>query len=253
MANKSFQSSNPIQNYNNESDATQSGLIKRRSGLKRHMTYMWESSIPDKWKEIKGEKYFHHVTSSTKSKDTLEFLRKTEKYIEKISKPYQSNISSMATTPKLNKTPSPIPAANNSNDFKRRKELPELRRAKNKSFNKLELVAQRLVENKSIPKLRKNPSFDARMGMTFTDSKPEFLIQYKTHANFQIKINKKIVSEDHNFVKQRKNLAKKLLNFSLSVNSSPKSHLSGIESNFHSNAFSKKSPLLKNKLRLSYA
>ena len=46
--------------------------------------YIWETSIPKKWKEIVGKDYFVHISKSNQAKNTLEFLKETHQYINKI-------------------------------------------------------------------------------------------------------------------------------------------------------------------------
>lgn len=46
--------------------------------------YLWETSIPKRWKEIKGEDYFQPVYSNSRPKHTLEFLKESQRYIDKI-------------------------------------------------------------------------------------------------------------------------------------------------------------------------
>ena len=48
------------------------------------MIYIWDSSIPDKWKKIVGEDHFIHISKSSKARNTLEFMAETQKYIERI-------------------------------------------------------------------------------------------------------------------------------------------------------------------------
>lgn len=52
--------------------------------------YIWEASIPDKWKEIAGEDYFVHISKSGKAKNTLEFMSETQRYIHKIRSTIES-------------------------------------------------------------------------------------------------------------------------------------------------------------------
>ena len=49
--------------------------------------YMWSSSIPEKWKEIKGAKGFQHVSQTGNNRNTLDFLKTNEKYINTIADP----------------------------------------------------------------------------------------------------------------------------------------------------------------------
>ena len=62
------------------------------------MVYIWDTSIPDKWKKIAGEDHFIHISKSNRAKNTLEFMRETQRYIHQIrSSVNASNYSSPRT------------------------------------------------------------------------------------------------------------------------------------------------------------
>lgn len=51
---------------------------------KERFIYIWDSSIPEKWREIAGNDHFIHISQSNKAKNTLEFLTETQRYIHNI-------------------------------------------------------------------------------------------------------------------------------------------------------------------------
>ena len=48
------------------------------------MIYIWDTSIPDKWRKIAGEDHFIHISKSNRAKNTLEFMIDTQRYIHQI-------------------------------------------------------------------------------------------------------------------------------------------------------------------------
>lgn len=61
--------------------------------MKDKKIYIWQSSIPEKWKKIAGEDYFVHISKSNRAKNTLEFLQETQRYIVKIRGALQESSS----------------------------------------------------------------------------------------------------------------------------------------------------------------
>ncbi|OMJ95385.1 hypothetical protein SteCoe_1307 [Stentor coeruleus] len=68
--------------------------------------YMWESSIPEKWIDIKGRQAFQHVSETGNNRNTLDFLETNQKYINTIADPRSkspsaqgSRIASRVTSP----------------------------------------------------------------------------------------------------------------------------------------------------------
>ena len=60
----------------------------------KELIYNWETSIPTKWKKIKGEKYFVSIKKTSRPKNTMEFIAETQKYIDNISNPYKNSLNS---------------------------------------------------------------------------------------------------------------------------------------------------------------
>ncbi|CAG9313495.1 unnamed protein product [Blepharisma stoltei] len=52
--------------------------------ISKSSSYVWASSIPQRWKDLKGNSYFLHISQTSRPKDTLEFLRESQKYIDEI-------------------------------------------------------------------------------------------------------------------------------------------------------------------------
>jgi hypothetical protein len=68
--------------------------------------YMWASSIPDKWIDIKGRQGFQHVSETGNNRNTLDFLESNQKYINTIADPKSrspsaqgSRVTSRVTSP----------------------------------------------------------------------------------------------------------------------------------------------------------
>ena len=61
--------------------------------MKDKKIYIWQSSIPEKWKKIAGEDHFVHISKSNRAKNTLEFLQETQRYIVKIRGALQESSS----------------------------------------------------------------------------------------------------------------------------------------------------------------
>ena len=55
-----------------------------RDKTKSTKLYVWKSSIPQKWLDIKGNSYFEHVNDTNKPHTTIQFLKETQKYINYI-------------------------------------------------------------------------------------------------------------------------------------------------------------------------
>lgn len=74
------------------------GNIRKLWKLQRtNLVYTWESSIPEKWRLIKGDKFFLNVKNTMKPHSTLEFLQETQKYINKIRASQHSSPSNTTT------------------------------------------------------------------------------------------------------------------------------------------------------------
>lgn len=153
--NSLFHESRPHLFTSQDFAASSSVGIESRFNLResrKSMTYMWESSIPKKWRDIKGTGYFTHISQTEQSKDTLDFLKNSQKYIETICKP-RNEKSHMVISPRYRK-----PQSHNSNKVQEKeikKALPQIRRNKNSmSSEDFSLEAKSLLCNKSLPKLQ---------------------------------------------------------------------------------------------------
>lgn len=72
-------------------------LLKKSLSLKEYQTsgqldfkYIWQASIPESWTKIMQKKNIRKFQLSKQSRNTLEFLEETQKYISKICLPEKS-------------------------------------------------------------------------------------------------------------------------------------------------------------------
>lgn len=69
---------------------------------------IWPSSIPDSWKRILQKKNLPNIKIHKSSRSTLEFLQETQKYIETIRKPMDSNELEMVPSSRNNSRSGPL-------------------------------------------------------------------------------------------------------------------------------------------------
>jgi hypothetical protein len=71
--------------------------------------FMWHSSIPETWIKIKGAEAFQHVSQTGANKNTLEFLKSNQKYINLIADPLSKTPSRMES-PAASQMSSKVPS-----------------------------------------------------------------------------------------------------------------------------------------------
>lgn len=67
---------------------------------KEKIVYVWDTSIPERWKRIMGPEGFVHISKSSRAKNTLEFMVETQKYIHQIRN-YVSGSNLKSNKPKM--------------------------------------------------------------------------------------------------------------------------------------------------------